>query len=169
MTKLCSRLEGRSSWRVRVIFNWPKIAFPSFYLWNPGPFFGWNSARVCGCVHLRLSASSLQLSAPHSTLNPNLPLRNIRQSFLSFIFVVNQIIYYYQRRQETACLDNRVSFISIFAWDWELGLGLGRAGERKKFNRREKKSLSILGDSKEVCCYKKIDRIPMWPLMECDC
>ena len=118
---------------------------------------------------LRLSASSLQLSAPHSTLNPNLPLRNIRQSFLSFIFVVNQIIYYYQRRQETACLDNRVSFISIFAWDWELGFGLGRAGERKKFNRREKKSLSILGDSKEVCCYKKIDRIPMWPLMECDC
>lgn len=118
---------------------------------------------------LRLSASSLHLSAPHSTLNPNLPLRNIRQSFLSFIFVVNQIIYYYQRRQETACLDNRVSFISIFAWDWELGLGLGRAGERKKFNRRQKKSLSILGDSKEVCCYKKIDRIPMWPLMECDC
>lgn len=118
---------------------------------------------------LRLSASSLHLSAPHSTLNPNLPLRNIRQSLLSFIFVVNQIIYYYQRRQETACLDIRVSFISIFAWDWELGLGLGRAGERKKFNRREKKSLSILGDSKEVWCYKKKDRIPMWPLMECDC
>ena len=118
---------------------------------------------------LRLSASSLHLSAPHSTLNPNLPLRNIRQSLLSFIFVVNQIIYYYPKRQETACLDNRVSFISIFAWDWELGLGLGRAGERKKFNRREKKSLSILGDSKEVWCYKKKDRIPMWPLMECDC
>ena len=94
---------------------------------------------------LRLSASSLQLSAPHSTLNPNLPLRNIRQSFLSFIFVVNQIIYYYQRRQETACLDNRVSFISIFAWDWELGLGLGRTGERKKvfvhFRRLERSLL----------------------------
>ena len=119
---------------------------------------------------LRLSASSLQLSAPHSTLNPNLPLRNMRQSLLSFIFVVNQIIYYYQRRQETACFDNiRVSFISIFAWDWELGFGLGRAGERKKFNWREKKSLSILGDSKEVWCYIKKDRIPMWPLMECDC